>query len=117
MHRNSYIDSPRLLNGRYEVIADPRVRFAGQITGVEGYIESAASGLAAGTGIVYPKETAIGALAAYISNPANSPFRPAKIHFGLLPPLPETIRDKQEKCRRLSERAIQKLEAYICTSL
>jgi len=111
MHRNSYIDSPRLLNDRYEVIKDPRVRFAGQITGVEGYIESVASGLVAGLSQRFPRETAIGALAAYISNPANDPFRPTKIHFGLLPPLPDgqMVRDKQEKCRRLSQRALKEL--------
>jgi methylenetetrahydrofolate--tRNA-(uracil-5-)-methyltransferase len=125
MHRNSYIDSPRLLNAKYEVINDPRVRFAGQITGVEGYIESVASGLTAGmfagkavNGIdtqPLSGETAIGALAAYISNPANNPFNPAKIHFGLLPPLPEgqMTRDKQEKCRRLSRRALESLEVFL----
>ena len=129
MHRNSYIDAPRLLNSRYEALRDPRVRFAGQITGVEGYIESVASGLAAGFFIPakrtpdaascrFPRETAIGALAAYISNPANAPFHPAKIHFGLLPPLPEdqSVRDKQEKGRRLSARALQALEAFLCRS-
>jgi methylenetetrahydrofolate--tRNA-(uracil-5-)-methyltransferase len=118
MHRNSYIDSPRLLNSRYGAIRDPRVRFAGQITGVEGYIESVASGLAAGLQRAFPRETAIGALAAYISNPANDPFQPTKIHFGLLPPLPEhqMVRDKQEKCRRLSARALQTLEAFLCAS-
>jgi methylenetetrahydrofolate--tRNA-(uracil-5-)-methyltransferase len=129
MHRNSYIDSPRLLNGRYEVVNEPRVKFAGQITGVEGYIESVASGLTAALGRSFPKETAVGALAAYISNPAIERFQPTKIHFGLLPPLPEQIRDKQEKCRRLSERALRalgdshanpckcyKLEEFICTS-
>jgi methylenetetrahydrofolate--tRNA-(uracil-5-)-methyltransferase len=114
MHRNSYIDSPRLLNGRYEVVRNPRVKFAGQITGVEGYIESVASGLCAGLGRCFPRETAIGSLAAYISNPANNPFHPAKIHFGLLPPLSEAIRDKQEKCRQLSERALKELA--LCTS-
>lgn len=124
MHRNSYLDSPRLLNARYEVIADPRVRFAGQITGVEGYIESVASGLTAGVfaadavkGIdaqIYPIDTAIGALAAYISNPRNNPFNPAKIHFGLLPPLSEEIKDKSEKNRRLSARALKSLEVKIC---
>jgi methylenetetrahydrofolate--tRNA-(uracil-5-)-methyltransferase len=121
MHRNSYIDSPRLLNARYEVIKDTRVRFAGQITGVEGYIESVASGLAAAFFVPagdrlpplrsFPKETAIGALAAYISNPEKSPFQPTKIHFGIMPPLPVEIKDKQEKCRRLSARALSALES------
>ncbi|MCL2003044.1 MAG: methylenetetrahydrofolate--tRNA-(uracil(54)-C(5))-methyltransferase (FADH(2)-oxidizing) TrmFO [Oscillospiraceae bacterium] len=114
MHRNSYIDAPRHLNARYEARNDPRVRFAGQLAGVEGYIESVASGLCAARGAVFPEQTAIGALAAYISNPANNPFHPAKIHFGLLPPLPEAIRDKREKCRRLSERALKELA--VCTS-
>jgi methylenetetrahydrofolate--tRNA-(uracil-5-)-methyltransferase len=116
MHRNSYIDSPRLLNGRYEVIAEPRVKFAGQITGVEGYIESAASGLCAGLGKMFPRETAIGALAHYISETANEPFKPTKIHFGILPPLLEDIKDKQEKNRRLSARALAALEESICIS-
>jgi methylenetetrahydrofolate--tRNA-(uracil-5-)-methyltransferase len=125
MHRNSYIDAPRHLNDRYEAVRDPRVRFAGQITGVEGYIESTASGLAAGicaarafwgrTAASFPRETAVGALAAYIANPANKPFHPAKIHFGLLPPLPEneTVRDKQERNRRLSARALKELNECI----
>jgi methylenetetrahydrofolate--tRNA-(uracil-5-)-methyltransferase len=117
MHRNSYIDSPRLLNGRYEVKAEPRIRFAGQITGVEGYIESAASGYVAGAGRGFPKETAVGALAAYISNPANTPFMPSKIHFGLLPPLGGDIRDKQIKRAGLANRALKALEEYLCTSL
>lgn len=125
MHRNSYIDSPRLLNDRYEVRSEPRVKFAGQITGVEGYIESVASGLCAGihaarsflgqAPVTFPCETAIGALAAYISNPANNPFQPTKIHFGLLPPLPDelAVRDKQEKGRRVSARALK--EMALCT--
>ncbi|MDR1669812.1 MAG: methylenetetrahydrofolate--tRNA-(uracil(54)-C(5))-methyltransferase (FADH(2)-oxidizing) TrmFO [Oscillospiraceae bacterium] len=123
MHRNSYVDSPRCLDDTYKVTAESEIclRLAGQITGVEGYIESTASGYcaglftameAAGQAVTpFPRETAVGALAAYIANPANDPFRPTKIHFGLLPPLPEqqAVRDKQEKCRRLSARALERI--------
>lgn len=126
MHRNSYVNAPKCLDNTYAITVEPenglRPRLAGQITGVEGYIESTASGYcaglftameAAGQAVTpFPRETAIGALAAYISNPANDPFRPAKIHFGLLPPLPEHLRDKQEKYRRLSARALAALGEY-----
>ncbi|RMF12800.1 MAG: methylenetetrahydrofolate--tRNA-(uracil(54)-C(5))-methyltransferase (FADH(2)-oxidizing) TrmFO, partial [Candidatus Dadabacteria bacterium] len=97
MHRNTFIDSPRLLNADLSWRSDPRIRFAGQMTGVEGYIESAVSGLIAGLATAAarlgepfappPPETATGALLHYISDPVVDPFQPMNINFGLFPPL------------------------------
>lgn len=119
MHRNTYIDSPRLLSADQRLKAEQRILFAGQITGVEGYVESAASGLAAGinaarglTGqapLVFPAETAIGALLRYISSDAGGEFQPMNVNFGLLPPLEKRIRNKQEKNQQLAERALAAL--------
>lgn len=94
MHRNTFLDSPRLLDPDLKLRKEPRIRFAGQITGVEGYIESAASGIIAGLALAHdlagrpfvvpPATTAIGALMRYISDPVVEPFQPTNIHFGLL---------------------------------
>lgn len=120
MHRNSFIDSPRLLTEHFEARRDKRVLFAGQLTGVEGYIESTASGLVAGLHsallvsgkppVFWPPETAIGSLCRYISHPNTVRFEPMNINFGLLPPLPDAPRDKQEKNRKISERALKAIE-------
>ncbi|MCL2546685.1 MAG: methylenetetrahydrofolate--tRNA-(uracil(54)-C(5))-methyltransferase (FADH(2)-oxidizing) TrmFO [Oscillospiraceae bacterium] len=109
MHRNTYIDSPRHLDACFRLKSEPRIAFAGQMTGVEGYVESCASGLVAALGIEFPETTAIGALAHYISNPAIVNFQPMNINFGLLPPLEQRIRDKRERYRTISERALREL--------
>lgn len=125
MHRNTYIQSPELLNSAYQMKASPNLFFAGQITGVEGYVESIASGLVAGINsiqqaekreaIYFPIDTMIGTLANYISTP-NEKFQPMNANFGILPPLPEKIRDKKEKYGKLADRAVESLkkmqEAY-----
>lgn len=118
MHRNSYVDSPRLLDEHFQARSLPGLYLAGQLTGVEGYIESAASGLAAGQSAaaallgqmppVFPPETAIGSLCRYISNPDVADFQPMNIHFGLLPPVDSGLK-KSEKKQFLSQRALEAL--------
>lgn len=117
MHRNTFINSPELLDNTYNLKTNKNIYFAGQITGVEGYVESIASGLVAGINavlegrkgkIVFPKETVIGALADYISEP-NKNFQPMNANFGILPSLEEKIKDKQERYSRLAERALRNL--------
>lgn len=120
MHRNTYIDSPKLLNHYYQVIDEPRLTFAGQMTGVEGYVESAASGLLAGAELArrllgqapydFPQETAIGALSHYISNKTVVDFQPMNVNFGIIPPLGRKIRGgKKVKNAALAERALNAL--------
>ncbi len=122
MHRNTYINSTRILNNVCQMKDNENVFFAGQITGVEGYVESIASGLLAGINavrymrnegkIVFPVETMIGALTDYISTP-NEKFQPMNANFGILPKLPEKIRDKQERYKKLSDRAISIMKGKI----
>lgn len=122
LHRNTFIHSPTLLQKTLQFKKDPRFFFAGQITGVEGYVESTAMGLLAGINAsclvqgeppVFPPETtAIGGLLGYISNPEVKEFQPMKVNFGLLPPLPERLRGK-DKRKALSERALADLEKWI----
>ena len=119
MHRNTFLNSPKLLSADYSTRIDPDVFFAGQMTGVEGYVESTASGLCAGRALArrilgeppetFPRDTAIGALAAYISDPAVERFQPMNINFGLLPPLGYRVRGKRNKNAALAERALQAL--------
>lgn len=116
MHRNTFLDSPRLLDRYYRVRTEPRIRFAGQITGVEGYVESTASGCLAGMELArerlgkppidFPKETAIGALALYVSDQTVSHFQPMNINFGLIPPLGYRVKGKRNKNAELSRRAL-----------
>lgn len=123
MHRNSFLRSPELLTQSYEARRDRRVFFAGQITGVEGYIESISSGLCAGIHaarrvsglpeLTIPPECAIGALAAYISNPAATDFQPMKINYSLLPKLQNAPKAKQEKNRAVSLAALAALEGIL----
>ncbi|MDR3207235.1 MAG: methylenetetrahydrofolate--tRNA-(uracil(54)-C(5))-methyltransferase (FADH(2)-oxidizing) TrmFO [Oscillospiraceae bacterium] len=123
MHRNTYLDAPRLLDACFAVRCAPDLFFAGQMTGVEGYIESVASGLTAGRALAdrlagrrpvpFPAETAHGALAAYISNPAVVRFQPMNINFGLLPPLDAPCKGKRERYAALSARALAALDAFI----
>lgn len=123
MHRNSFIDSPRLLKPSYSLKNDPDIFFAGQITGVEGYIESAASGIMAGINmarylnseppLVLPPETMIGALTAYISGGCSGDFQPMGCNMGILPDLPERIKDKKLKYKAYADRAIDALERTV----
>ena len=116
MHRNTYIDSPRHLDGRYRLKAQPRIRFAGQITGVEGYVESAASGLLCGLQTArellgkepldFTRQTAIGALAAYVSDESVADFQPMNVNFGIIAPLDRRVRGKRNKNAELSRRAL-----------
>ncbi len=123
MHRNTYLHSPGLLNRYYQVIAEPRLCFAGQMTGVEGYVESTASGLLAGAELAhrllgrepidFPQETAIGALARYISDTTVANFQPMNVNFGIIPPLGYRVRGKRNKNAALSQRALDALEQII----
>ena len=123
MHRNTYINAPKLLNAAYQCVQQPNVFFAGQITGVEGYVESASSGLVAGINMarkvkeeeffIFPKETAIGALSHYISNGSIHDFQPMNVNFGLMPPLGQKIRKKREKNAKIAQRALETIEKMI----
>ena len=130
MHRNSFLDSPRLLGADYALRSNPNCFFAGQMTGVEGYIESAASGILAGQNLarrmqgkaplILPRETMMGALAAYISDETVAQFQPMGCNMGILPPLEarirdkaERIRDKREKYQAYADRALAALDAYL----
>ena len=116
MHRNTYLDSPRLLDRYYRLRTEPRISFAGQMTGVEGYVESAASGLLAGIELArrlegrkpldFPQETAVGALALYVSGQSVGEFQPMNINFGVIPPLGRRVRGKRNKNAELSRRAL-----------
>ena len=117
MHRNTFLDSPRLLDHNFALRSDSRIRFAGQMTGVEGYVESNASGFLAGLATAneilgkkepnFPQTTAIGALGHYISNETVVKFQPMNINFGILEPLGYKIRGKREKNMKISERALE----------
>ena len=118
MHRNTYINSPILLNSTFNLKNNSKIFFAGQITGVEGYVESIASGLSAGINavkvyenkelIIFPEETVIGALSKYISSP-NKRFQPMNANFGILPPLDEKIKDKQERYKKQAEKSLENI--------
>lgn len=121
MHRNTYINSPELLNHAFQLKKEPRLFFAGQMTGVEGYLESAASGLMAGLQamryvrgealIYFPKTMAMGGLSHYISAYEGSNFQPMNINFGIMEPWPGKIRKKKEKNALIAARALEELAA------
>lgn len=119
IHRNSFINSPRLLDGRLALKTEPRIRFAGQITGCEGYVESAAVGLMAGlfaTGLDTqpPATTALGSLLRHITAHADpETYQPMNVNFGLFPPIPESNEKGRERKKALSHRAIGDLDAWI----
>ena len=123
MHRNTFLNAPKVLNADFSVKKRPNLFFAGQITGVEGYVESAASGLAAGLNawcrlsgretLVFPAETALGGLARHLEGSPSQDFQPMNINFGLLPPLPERIRNKREKNLKISGRALRSLKEFM----
>ena len=116
MHRNTFLNSPRLLDRYYRLQSQPRISFAGQMTGVEGYVESAASGFLVGVEtarrlqgkppIDFPRETAIGALGLYVSNPSVTVFQPMNINFGIMPPLDHRVKGKRNKNAELSARSL-----------
>ena len=123
MHRNTFLDSPRLLYASYETMSCPGLFFAGQITGVEGYMESASSGILAGINaarramgqdpMILPPVTMMGALAQYISDPTVTNFQPMGANFGVLPPLDQPIRDKRSRYAALSERSLDWFRHHI----
>ena len=120
MHRNTYLDSPRLLDRYYRVRGNERLMFAGQITGVEGYVESIASGFLCAVELArrlldkppvdFPQETALGALALYVSNESVADFQPMNVNFGIIPPLDHRVKGKRNKNAELSQRALGLLE-------
>lgn len=123
MHRNSFLDSPRVLNGDFSLRENPNIFFAGQITGVEGYMESAASGIMAGKNAVLRANekdtfvldecTMIGALSRYISDGSVKNFQPMGANFGVLPPIEPKIRDKRERYMALAQRSLENIEEVI----
>lgn len=123
MHRNSFLDSPRLLSKTFQLRKQPNVFFAGQITGVEGYMESAASGIIAGKNAVraahgkspleLPPVTMTGALCSYISDETVKDFQPMGANFGILPPIEPKIKDKKQRYAAFAERALSVLERII----
>lgn len=120
MHRNTYLDSPRLLDRYYRLKSNPRITFAGQMTGVEGYVESAASGLLAAVELArrlegrepidFPRETALGALSLYISDGTVKEFQPMNINFGIITPLGYKVRGKRNKNQEISRRSLEIIE-------
>lgn len=122
MHRNTFINSPRLLAPTYQFKQDERIFFAGQMTGVEGYVESAASGLIAGINagrlargegcLTFPRETALGSMAHYITTTDFRNFQPMNANFGLFPPLETKIRNKKQKNEELAKRAIHSIDQW-----
>lgn len=122
MHRNTYINSPQILKATLQMAEKPNVLFAGQITGVEGYIESAASGLVAGINaariavgndaLIFPEDTAHGALCRYITHADAKRFQPMNVNFGIMPPLQQRIKDKKVKNKMIAERALESLRKF-----
>ena len=122
MHRNTFLNSPQLLQADYSFRGRPELFFAGQITGVEGYMESASSGLLAGLNLarrlsgqetlVLPETTMLGALARYVAGYQGKDFQPMGANFGVLPPLPEKIRDKRQRYGALAQRGLSHLAGY-----
>ncbi|WP_418725879.1 methylenetetrahydrofolate--tRNA-(uracil(54)-C(5))-methyltransferase (FADH(2)-oxidizing) TrmFO [Dysosmobacter sp.] len=120
MHRNTFLNSPRLLDRYYRLKSAPRISFAGQMTGVEGYVESAASGFLVGVEtarrlrglppVNFPQETAIGALGLYVSDTSVTAFQPMNINFGIIPPLDHRVKGKRNKNAELSQRSLAIIE-------
>ncbi len=122
MHRNTYIASPEVLNASYEARKQPGLFFAGQITGVEGYVESAGSGLVAGINaarlakdedtIAFPKSTALGSMANYITTTSAKHFQPMNASYALLSKLDHKVRNKQERHLEISKKALADLNEF-----
>ena len=123
MHRNTFINSPTVLQPTYQLKADKQIFFAGQMTGVEGYVESAGSGLLAGINaaklaldeelIVLPPETALGSMARYITEADPRNFQPMNVNFGLFPNLEKKVRDKKERTEQLANRALTTIQNFM----
>jgi methylenetetrahydrofolate--tRNA-(uracil-5-)-methyltransferase len=123
MHRNTFLNSPKLLNEQFNMRTRPSLYFAGQMTGVEGYIESAASGIFAGLNMArqiqglplvsLPETTMLGALSKYISSPETENFQPMGCNMGILPEWGERIKDKKLKYKLLAERGLADLDRFI----
>jgi methylenetetrahydrofolate--tRNA-(uracil-5-)-methyltransferase len=122
MHRNTFINSPRLLKPTYQYKYRDDLFFAGQMTGVEGYVESAASGLIAGINaallvlgqepVVFPRETVIGSMAYYVTSADPNQFQPMNANFGLLKPLAQPIKNKEKRIEALATRALETLRSF-----
>jgi methylenetetrahydrofolate--tRNA-(uracil-5-)-methyltransferase len=120
MHRNTFLHSPGILGSEYQLLADPRIRFAGQMTGVEGYVESTASGFVAGfslarrlhglTPLDFTAQTAIGALAHYISEGGGSDFQPMNVNFGIIEPVTQRLRRKKDRYAAVAQRALERID-------
>ena len=123
MHRNTFINSPKVLKATYQFRNREDLFFAGQMTGVEGYVESAASGLIAGINaarlvngeepVEFPHETAMGSMARYITTTNAKNFQPMNANFGLFPELPEKIRGKQERNEKHANRALETIQKFV----
>lgn len=123
MHRNTFLNAPKLLNEDFSCKLEERIFFAGQMTGVEGYVESAASGLSAGLHLanrmlnqelrLFPRETMIGSMASYITHTSAKNFQPMNANFGLMPPLDKKIRNKKEKYEQIATRSLQIISNYL----
>ncbi|HEX2986038.1 MAG TPA: methylenetetrahydrofolate--tRNA-(uracil(54)-C(5))-methyltransferase (FADH(2)-oxidizing) TrmFO [Caproiciproducens sp.] len=123
MHRNTFLNSPQVLNSDYSVRKNSNLFFAGQITGVEGYMESASSGIMAGRNaarrlkgldsLTLPDDTMIGALSRYVASGGEADFQPMGANFGIMPPLEAPIRDKKERYAAISARALRSLDRYL----
>lgn len=123
MHRNTFINSPKVLTKTYQLKSNPNIFFAGQMTGVEGYVESAGSGLIAGINaarlalgkepVEFPAETALGSMARYINEADPKNFQPMNVNFGIFPDLGERIKSKQERAQRHAERAIGTIRNFV----
>ena len=122
MHRNTYLNSPKLLDRYYRLKTEPRISFAGQITGVEGYVESCASGMCVGLETAarlqgkppmdFPRETAIGALSLYVSDTSVGNFQPMNVNFGIIEPLGKKIKGKRNKNAEISARSLELIKKY-----
>lgn len=127
VHRNTYINGPALLSSSLQLRTTPRIFFAGQISGVEGYVESIATGLVAGRGAaalasgesvrMFPRETAVGSLCAYVSGADPNNYQPANITFDLLPKLENPPRDKKQRHAEVCRRALAALDAHLCAAV
>ena len=127
MHRNTFLNSPKLLDAAYNLRSDRRIYFAGQMTGVEGYVESTASGFLAAVAMAaklqgrevpdFPKETAIGALGLYISDETVEHFQPMNVNFSIIAPLEKRVKKKAEKNQAISRRALEVIDGLVAAGI